>query len=545
MSIVTFKPGDIVFSHGDVSEYAYIVQRGRVEVVRAAQGGGDVQDHVGIIGPGSLFGEIGLLQHAPRMETARALEECELELISRDHFASLYTNSAPEIQKLINALNSKVLDLKRSPVAMQPTEQDMTQSIAKLADTVERVVGLLDMRCARLEEQLKKGLGIADEGVGDDAMAGRSMTQQGISRQLQDLGPIQPMIDDETVNDVLVNGANKVYVERHGKLEQTDITFTDNEEVLKVAEGIVHQVNRKLDPRRPLVDARLLDGSRVNVIAPPLAVDGPSISIRKFSQKKLSLDSMAQQANMSQSLCEFLKILAKCRVTILISGGTGSGKTTLLNAISQHVSHEERIVTIEDAAELQLQQPHVVRLETKPLSTRGRPEDEVSMRDLVKNALRMRPDRIIVGEVRGQEAFDMMQAMNTGHEGSMSTIHANHPRDALARLENMITMANLNIPSKSIKEQIASALHVIVQVSRMRDGHRRVMFLSEVVGIEGDTITLQDVFKFEVKGESKEGALHGEFKWTGIMPRFLRRIAYYGEYEHLADALGVKLPKLQ
>lgn len=364
-------------------------------------------------------------------------------------------------------------------------------------------------------------------------------------QELQDLGPIQPLLEDETIDDVLINRHSQIYIERNGKLEKTDITFPDDRSVIDIAEQIVDAVGRHLNPARPLVDARLLDGSRVNIIAPPLAVDGTAISIRKFSKKLISLDKMKEQGNVSESLGEFLKILGKCRLNIIISGGTGSGKTTLLNAMSQFISEEERVVTIEDAAELKMQQPHVVRLETKPVTfDRGAREEEVAIRDLVKNALRMRPDRIIVGEVRGAEAFDMMQAMNTGHEGSLTTIHANHPRDCLARLENMINMANLNLPITSIRQQVSSAINLIVQTSRMRDGKRRVTFVSEIVGMEGDIITMQDLFQYNVQGEASDGSLKGNFQWTGIMPRFLRRVAYYGEQERLANCLGVKLPKI-
>ncbi|MBN8532405.1 MAG: CpaF family protein [Alphaproteobacteria bacterium] len=360
----------------------------------------------------------------------------------------------------------------------------------------------------------------------------------------QDLGVIKPLIEDESVNDILINRHDRIFVERKGKLEMSELAYADENAVRDVAQKIVSGIGRSLDPKRPLVDARLLDGSRVNIIAPPLAVDGTSISIRKFSKRKITLDVMKEQQNLSEPLAELLKILGHCRINMLISGGTGSGKTTLLNAISQYIEHSERVVTIEDAAELQLQQPHVVRLETKPISSGVSAAEEVTMRDLVKNALRMRPDRIIVGEVRGPEAFDMMQAMNTGHDGSLTTIHANHPRDALARLENMISMANLNIPTRSVRQQIASALQVIVQISRMRDGKRRITYVSEIVGVEGDTITMQDLFQFTAEREDEAGNLSGTFKWSGILPRFLRRIIYYGEGEHLSQALGVKLPKL-
>lgn len=357
------------------------------------------------------------------------------------------------------------------------------------------------------------------------------------------LAPLKPLLDDDSVNDILINGAKQVYVERFGKLEKTDLSFANDVEVFAIAEAIASHIGRHVSVRKPLLDARLPDGSRVNVIVRPLAVDGTTISIRKFAKRSITLDDMANNLNISKGLSEFLKVAARCRLNIMVSGGTGSGKTTLLNAISEHIDANERIVTIEDAAELRLQQPHVVRLETRPVRAERR-EEEVNIRDLMKNALRMRPDRILVGEVRGAEAFDMMQAMNTGHEGSITTIHANHPRDALARLENMINMANLNLPTNAIRSQIASAVHLIVQVSRMRDGHRRVTFVSEVVGMESDIITMQDLFSFQSKGEGPDGKLLGEFKWSGIMPRFLRRVGYYGEGDRLSAALGIKLPKM-
>lgn len=370
-----------------------------------------------------------------------------------------------------------------------------------------------------------------------------ALTQQFV-QELSNMGLIQPLLEDDTVNDILINGAESVYIERFGKLERTNIRFPADSEVIDLAEKIVKAVGRQLNPTRPLVDARLLDGSRVNIIAPPLAVDGTSISIRKFSKRVITLDMMAEQENISQALAELLKIIGKCRMNVIISGGTGSGKTTLLNAVSNFIEDEERVVTIEDAAELKLQQPHIVRLETKPVTfNNNRREDEVSMRDLVKNALRMRPDRIIVGECRGSEAFDMMQAMNTGHEGSLTTIHANHPRDCLSRLENMIGMANLGLPTRSIRSQISSAINIIVQISRMRDGRRRITYLSEIIGMEGETITMQDLFTFNTKGEKSDGSIDGEFKWSGIMPRFVRRAAYYGEIDRLAHCLNVRIPK--
>lgn len=361
--------------------------------------------------------------------------------------------------------------------------------------------------------------------------------------QIADLGPVAPLLADDAITDILINGCREVYVERGGRLEKTDIILPDEASVFALAERIVTAVGRTLDPSRPLVDARLADGSRVNVIAPPLSVDGTTISIRKFSRRQLSLDTMVEQGNISFALGEFLKIAGRCRMNILISGGTGSGKTTLLNGISRYIEDWERVVTIEDAAELQLQQPHVIRLETQPLRLGHDPLEEVTMRDLVKNALRMRPDRIIVGEVRGPEAFDMLQAMNTGHEGSLTTIHANHPRDALSRLENMISMANPSVPMRSVRSQIASAIHLVVQVSRMRDGVRRVTYVSEVVGMEGDIITMNDLFQFVTEGDGEKGKIKGHFQWSGIIPRCLKRVAYYGELERMAAALGIRIPK--
>lgn len=356
-----------------------------------------------------------------------------------------------------------------------------------------------------------------------------------------EMQPIVPLLADDDVNDILINSCERIYIERRGKLELTDIRFANEEDVLAVAKHIVESAGREFNPKRPLVDARLPDGSRVNVVSPPLSVDGTSISIRKFAKQIITLDRMAEQNNMSPELADFLKICGRCHLNMIVSGGTGSGKTTLLNAISQHIDDVERVVTIEDAAELRLDQPNLVRLETKPAHVHGNIAEEVSIRDLVKNALRMRPDRIIVGEVRGPEAFDMMQAMNTGHDGSLTTIHANHPRDALSRIENMINMANLNLPAKTIRYQIASAVQVMVQISRQRDGHRRITHVSEVVGMETDTITMQDLFIFKPTGEAPDGSIIGQYNWTGIMPRFLRRVAYYGQLENLSQTLGVKL----
>ena len=349
-------------------------------------------------------------------------------------------------------------------------------------------------------------------------------------------GPLEPLLADDGVNDIMVNGPKQVYVERKGKLEVTDVTFRDNAHVMAIATRIVTMIGRRVDESTPLVDARLPDGSRVNIIVPPLAIDGPSISIRKFSKKGITLDVMQRQDNISAQMGVVLKIAARSRLNILISGGTGSGKTTLLNAMSQMIDAGERIVTIEDAAELQLQQPHVVRLETRPPNLEGR--GEITMRDLVKNALRMRPDRIILGEIRGAEALDVLQAMNTGHDGSLSTIHANRPREALTRLENMIGMAGVNLPSRAVRTQIAAAVDMIVQVSRMRDGIRRVTNITEVIGMEGDVITTQELFSYRFEGEHTDGRLKGRYDSTGLRPHFTPRAEYFGLDRALMEAMA-------
>ena len=349
------------------------------------------------------------------------------------------------------------------------------------------------------------------------------------------LGPLEPLLADDTITDIMVNGANQVYVERGGKLELVGVQFRNDAHVMNVATRIVSQIGRRIDESCPLVDARLADGSRVNIIIPPLAIDGPSISIRKFSKKSITLDIMSQQENMSNAMASVLKIASRCRLNILISGGTGSGKTTLLNAMSQLIDQGERIVTIEDAAELQLQQPHVVRLETRPPNLEG--HGEIAMRDLLKNSLRMRPDRIILGEVRGSEALDMLQAMNTGHEGSMCTVHANRPREALTRLENMIGMGDFNLPPAAVRTQIAAAIDLIIQVSRMRDGVRRVTNLVEVVGMEGDVITTQELFHFNYEEEGVDGRLKGTFQSSGLRPNFIEKAKYYGLDGLLMEAI--------
>lgn len=359
-----------------------------------------------------------------------------------------------------------------------------------------------------------------------------------VTRLLNDmlgLGPLEPLLADNEITDILVNGKDQVYIERHGKLELTDVTFRNDQHLMNVCTRIVSGVGRRVDETMPLCDARLMDGSRVNIIIPPLAIDGASISIRKFSEQKITLDVMVETGNISAQMAQVMKIASACRLNILISGGTGSGKTTLLNAMSQMIDHTERIVTIEDAAELQMQQPHTVRLETRPANLEG--DGEITMRDLVKNALRMRPDRVILGEIRSSEAVDMLQAMNTGHDGSMCTVHANTPRDSLMRLENMVGMAGINLPTQAVRTQIASALDMIVQIARMRDGVRRIKQITEVVGMEGDVITTQDLFTYEFKGEDEHGKLRGEWISSGIRPHFMDKAEYYGLERALADVI--------
>jgi len=330
---------------------------------------------------------------------------------------------------------------------------------------------------------------------------------------------------DESINDIMVNGPSNVYVERNGKLERIAIRFRDNDHIASVAQKIAAQVGRRIDESSPMVDCRLPDGSRVNIIFPPLAIHSPCISIRKFPSRRLDMAGMIANGSMTPAMGKLLEIAGRSRLNVLVSGGTGSGKTTLLNALSQFIDHSERIVTIEDAAELQLQQPHVISLETRPPSLEG--TGQVTQRDLVWNALRMRPDRIIVGEVRGAEAFDMLQAMNTGHDGSVSTVHANSARDALTRIENMVQMGQVNLPSRAIRSQIVAALDIIVQAERMRDGQRRIVQITEVIGMEGDVITTNDIAAFEYQQEDVHGRISGTYKSTQAIPKFKSRLAYY------------------
>ncbi len=349
-------------------------------------------------------------------------------------------------------------------------------------------------------------------------------------------GPLEPLLARDDIADIMVNGSGTVYIEVAGKIQKTGIRFRDNQQLLNICQRIVSQVGRRVDESSPICDARLPDGSRVNAIVPPLAIDGPALTIRKFKKDKLTLEQLQRFGSISPEGAEILKIIGRCRANVLVSGGTGSGKTTLLNCLTRYIENDERIVTCEDAAELQLQQPHVVRLETRPPNLEG--EGQVTMRDLVKNCLRMRPERIIVGEVRGPEAFDLLQAMNTGHDGSMGTLHANSPREALSRLESMITMGGYSLPSRTIREMICASVDVVVQAARLRDGSRRITHITEVMGLEGDVIITQDIFLYDIVGEDANGNLIGRHRSTGIgRPKFWERARYYGDEGRLAAAL--------
>ena len=363
----------------------------------------------------------------------------------------------------------------------------------------------------------------------------QSVLAQELTDDMIGFGPLEPLLRDDTISDIMVNGPHCVFVEVRGKLQKSNVQFRNAEHAAMVAQKMVATIGRRVDESSPLCDARLPDGSRVNVILPPLALDGATISIRKFTKKKLDFGAMVANGSMAPAIGRLLEVAGRCRLNIIISGGTGSGKTTLLNALSRTISHDERVVTIEDAAELQLQQPHVVRLETRTANLEGR--GEINQRELLRNALRMRPDRIIVGEVRGAEAYDMLQAMNTGHDGSISTVHANTTRDALARVENMVQMATVNLPARAIRTQIVSAVDLIIQIERMRDGVRRITQISDICGMEGEVVTMNDVATFEFDGEDASGKLIGRYHTSGARPSFATRLSYFGLENAWMDAL--------
>jgi pilus assembly protein CpaF len=358
------------------------------------------------------------------------------------------------------------------------------------------------------------------------SFAERERLAREILDEIFGLGPLEPLLKDPSISDILVNRFDRVYVERAGKLEPTGLSFKDDAHLMQIIDRIVSRVGRRVDESSPMVDARLADGSRVNAIIPPLAIDGPCLSIRRFGRDPITARNMIENKTLTEPMLELLSAMVKGRLNLLISGGTGAGKTTLLNVLSGYIPNSERIVTIEDAAELQMKQEHVVRLETRPPNIEGK--GAIRQRQLVINSLRMRPDRIVVGEVRGEEAFDMLQAMNTGHEGSLTTVHANSQRDALARVESMFSMANLNIPERAVRQQIASGIHAVVQIARLADGTRKVITISEVTGVEGEVISMQDIFVFDRTGLDETGKVKGTFRATGIRPRFAERLAVSG-----------------
>lgn len=410
---------------------------------------------------------------------------------------------------------------------LSPVELEFKQSIhAKLLDTLDlSLISGIEEKEARRQIQ-----GVVQQLINEQSIPLNNQTREQIIKEIEDdvlgLGPLEALLYDPSISDILVNCYNKVYVERFGKLELTPIKFNDNNHLLKIIDRIVSRVGRRVDESSPMVDARLKDGARVNAIIPPLAIDGPSLSIRRFSVDKMTLDDLVTKGALMDYMAEFLKFAAISKLNILISGGTGSGKTTLLNAVSNFIPSNERIITLEDSAELQLQLPHVLRLETRPANIEGK--GEVTLRDLVRNTLRMRPDRIVIGEVRSGEAFDMLQAMNTGHEGSLTTIHANNPRDALARLENMVSMAGLELPAKAIRKQIASGIHLIIQLSRLEDGSRRIVSIQEIDGMEDEIITLSEIFKYVRVGVNDEGVILGHYCSTNIIPKCIASMKQKG-----------------
>ncbi|MDN4986791.1 CpaF family protein [Bradyrhizobium sp. WYCCWR 13022] len=427
-------------------------------------------------------------------------------------------------------------------VSTQKREEPATGRPVMPASLRERVIEQIEPAAAASvsREVLRRQIEEIIHGIANQdrlELSGREqlLLAEEIADDMTGYGPLRSLLLDETINDIMINGPSNVYVERSGKLERVAVRFRDNDHIAAIAQKIAAQVGRRVDESSPMVDCRLPDGSRVNIILPPLAIHSPCISIRKFPSRRLNIAGMIANGSMTLALGQLLEIASRCRLNVLVSGGTGSGKTTMLNALSQFIDHSERIVTIEDAAELQLQQPHVISLETRPPSLEG--TGQVTQRDLLWNALRMRPDRIVVGEVRGAEAFDMLQAMNTGHDGSISTVHANSTRDALTRVENMVQMGQVNLPSRAIRAQIVAALDLIVQVERMRDGQRRIVQITEVIGLEGEVITTNDIALFEYKEEDVHGRISGTYRSTNAVPKFKSRLVYYGLDRAWADAM--------
>jgi pilus assembly protein CpaF len=440
--------------------------------------------------------------------------------------------AAPTPERRVAAVNMPAVDSRRSE-AYYTTKGTIFGALIEAIDLAQ--LARLDAESAREEIRDIVNEIIAIKNIVMSISEQEELLDD-ICNDVLGFGPLEPLLARDDIADIMVNGSGTVYIEVKGKIQRTGIRFRDNQQLLNICQRIVSQVGRRVDEASPICDARLPDGSRVNAIVPPLAIDGPALTIRKFKKDKLTLDQLVKFGSITEQGAEILRIVGRARVNTLVSGGTGSGKTTLLNCLTQFIDSDERIITCEDAAELQLQQPHVVRLETRPPNLEG--EGQVTMRDLVRNCLRMRPERIIVGEVRGSEAFDLLQAMNTGHDGSMGTLHANNPREALSRLESMITMGGFSLPSRTIREMIVASVDVVVQAARLRDGSRRITHVTEVMGLEGDVIITQDLFVYDMVGEDADGNIIGRHRSTGIgRPRFWDRARYYGEEKRLAAAL--------
>jgi pilus assembly protein CpaF len=435
------------------------------------------------------------------------------------------------------ALRERLIGNQNVPAAGDGTGQHSFQEMkSRLHRTLINRMDLTKLSSLTPEQVHAEVSRLAETVLAQEAMplsvSERDRLVNDVQHELFGLGPLEPLLKDPTISDILVNSHNTIYIERRGRIEATNVRFKDDEHLMRVIERIVSSVGRRIDESSPMVDARLQDGSRVNAIIPPLSIDGPVLSIRRFGSDPLKMASLIENKALTKDIADMLQMVVHARLNVLISGGTGSGKTTLLNALSAFIPENERIVTIEDSAELQLQQPHVVRLETRPPNIEGK--GEVTQRDLVRNSLRMRPDRIVIGEVRGGEAIDMLQAMNTGHDGSLTTVHANTPRDALARLETMIQMTGMRLSDRAMRQQVASAINLVVQAARLSDGSRRVMSISEITGMEGETITMQEIFMYERTGVDKDGMVIGRFKPTGIRPRFAERL----------KACGLQLPRV-
>lgn len=436
-----------------------------------------------------------------------------------------------EKEKKVTTLNrSETAESKLRRHRVDPLLQFKAKVHERLVETIDPEL-LKNSEYEESAEQIKALVEEAIAGVGEEefpdlSRAERNKLRDEVISEVLGFGPITGLLQDDSISEIMVNGPKQVFVERHGKLELSDVTFRDDAHVLQIIDKIVSPLGRRIDESSPMVDARLPDGSRVNAIIPPLALNGPTITIRKFSRDPLTVNDLIRFGTINEQMAEFLEACVKIRLNIVVSGGTGSGKTTTLNVLSSFIPPDERIITVEDAAELQLRQEHVVSLEARPANIEGK--GEISIRDLVKNCLRMRPDRIVVGEVRGGEALDMLQAMNTGHDGSLTTGHANSPRDMLARLETMVLMSGMDLPVRAIREQIASAIDLIIQQARLKDGSRRITHITEVQGMEGDVIVLQDLFVFEQKGVTEDGKIIGQLRSTGIRPKFWERFATAG-----------------